>query len=835
MPDLPSGTVTFLFTDIEGSTKLLHELGEAYADALAEHRRLLREVFALYRGVEVDSQGDAFFCAFARATDAIAAATEAQHALAEGPIRVRMGLHTGEPQLSEDGYVGIEVHQAARIAAAGHGGQLLVSQTTQQLLGTDVELRDLGEHRLKDLFQPVRLYQLGGDEFPPLRSLHQTNLPIAATPLVGRSRELADVLDLLRANRLLTLTGPGGVGKTRLALQAAAEVIDDFRDGVWLVELAALRDPDLVLQSVAQTLGVKEPQTMGWYLREKQLLLVLDNFEQLLEAAPSLARLLREAPRVRLLVTSRALLHLSGEHEFLVPTLADEAALRLFGERARAVRPLFAQDEHLPEICQRLDNLPLAIELAAARANVLTTKELLRRLEPRLPLLTRGARDRPKRQRTLRATIDWSYDLLTPEEQSLFARLAAFTGGFSLEAAETVARASVDTLQSLVEKSLLWERGERFSMLETIHEYALERLVACGEHEHVARRHAEFYLALAERLHEPWSRSRLEREESAWMDQADSDHDNLRTSLAWFIENKDADAALRLFTPLAVFWDLRAHVPEGRRWAERTLSLDGQASPRLRAKALGSAGLLAFHGNDLAAAAELFEQGLALSRRLGDKWSVAQSLMGSTTVAIAQQNFAQAKSQCAESHAIFRELEYRPGLQWTLHLLGYIERELGHHSEARRLMEESITLATDTHLRVMTIHGLGDLSLEANNFDEAEKAYRDALTSAQELKSSRDIAYCLAGLACVAAGLGDPARAGRLWGAAESVEESAGVRMMAFERGRYERRLDELDGPTLASAVQAGRSMSVGEAVAYALEYRRPLVEVAAAGSAERR
>src|SRR5439155_10968860 len=342
MRQLPTGTVTFLFTDIEGSTRLLHELGDSYVDALADHRRLLREVFDRHDGVEVDTQGDAFFVAFGRAKDALAAATEARQALSEGPIRVRVGLHTGEPVITEEGYVGIDVHRAARVAAAGHGGQVLVSQTTRDLLGSDVELRDLGEHRLRDLAEPQRLYQLGDREFPALKSLNPSNLPVQPTPLIGREVELGDVLELVRAYRLVTLIGPGGSGKTRLALQAAAELVGEFRDGVWFVALASLRDPRLVLPTIAQTLGVREPQTAAEYLRTKETLLVLDNLEQLLDAVPTLAELLRSAAGLKLLVTSRASLRLSGEREFAVPPLTDEEAVALFTERARAIKPTAA-------------------------------------------------------------------------------------------------------------------------------------------------------------------------------------------------------------------------------------------------------------------------------------------------------------------------------------------------------------------------------------------------------------------------------------------------------------------------------------------------------------
>ena len=471
---LPSGTVTFLFTDVEGSTRLLHDLGaEAYAEALAEHRRIVRDAFTAHGGFEVDTQGDAFFVAFPTAPGALAAAAEATRSLAEGPIKVRMGLHTGTPVLTDEGYVGADVHRAARIAAAGHGGQILVSAATAQLLATD-NLRDLGLHRLKDLTAPERIYQLGSDDYPPLKTLHQTNLPNPATPFLGRGAELADIAALLVRDdvRIVTLTGPGGTGKTRLALQAAASAADAFPGGVWWVPLAPLRDPALVIESAAQALGASGD--LAEHIGERTLLLLLDNFEHLTAAAGDLSPLLHKCPNVVLLVTSRESLHLAGEHEYAVDPLEPSQSVELFLTRALAVKRDFAAGDEVAEICARLDHLPLAIELAAARVKILSLRALLERLEQRLPVLAGGARDLPERQRTLRATIEWSHELLTDDERRMFARLAVFRGGCTLESAEAVAGADLDTLQSLVDKSLVRLRGARFWMLETIREFALE-------------------------------------------------------------------------------------------------------------------------------------------------------------------------------------------------------------------------------------------------------------------------------------------------------------------------------------------------------------------------
>jgi predicted ATPase len=466
---LPAGTVTFLFTDVEGSTKLLDQVGEErYELLLADHRAALRQAFTRHGGVEVDTQGDAFFYAFTDAKDALASAVEGQAALTGGPIAVRMGLHSGEARRAAEGYVGREVHRAARIAAAGHGGQILVSGAAAELAGGD--FLDLGEHRLKDFAKSVPLFQVGTDLFPPLRTISNTNLPSPASRFVGRDKELGEVVALLRDGaRLLTLTGPGGSGKTRLAVEAASELVPAFKAGVFWVGLAPLQDASLVPVAIAETLGAKDG--LADHIEERELMLLLDNLEHVIDAAPELASLVERCPNLRLLVTSRALLRVRGEVEYAVPPLTLPEAAELFCERSKLPRT-----ESVDELCRRLDNLPLAVELAAARTNVLAPPQILERLSKRLDLL-RGGRDAETRQQTLRTTIEWSYDLLEPEEKTLFERLAVFRGGWTLEAAEQVCDADVDLLGSLVDKSLArrWS-ADRFGMLETIREFAAERL-----------------------------------------------------------------------------------------------------------------------------------------------------------------------------------------------------------------------------------------------------------------------------------------------------------------------------------------------------------------------
>jgi predicted ATPase/class 3 adenylate cyclase len=524
MSELPAGTVTLLFTDMEGSTRLLQQLGGGYANVLADCRELLRQVFAQYHGHEVDTQGDAFFVVFARATDAVAVAAAIQRPLAEHPwpsgtsVRVRIGLHTGEPRLTADGYIGMDVHHAARIMSAGHGGQILLSQTTHDLVAQHLPactfLQDLGEHRLKDLQRPSHLFQLSleglSTDFPPLKTLdtHPNNLPIQPTPFIGREKEVASVTQLLRRPdvRLVTLSGPGGVGKTRLALQVAAEICEEFTDGVFVVALAPVNAPEQVVSALAQTLGIGGSSDLPLVslleaaLKEKQLLLLLDNFEQVVDAAVMVAKLLAACPRLKVLVTSRMGLHVRAEHELVVPPLSVPTlkqlpdlkafshyeAVALFLERAQAIRPDFSvTDANAPAvaaICTHLDGLPLAIELAAARVKHFSPHTLLTRLRQGLSVLSGGARDLPVRQQTLRGAIAWSYDLLSPEEQQLFRHLAVFVDGWSLEAAEALCMArgglSADMLEgmaSLVDKSLLRQEeqatGEtRFWMLQTLRE-----------------------------------------------------------------------------------------------------------------------------------------------------------------------------------------------------------------------------------------------------------------------------------------------------------------------------------------------------------------------------
>ena len=610
--EAPRGTVTLMFSDIEGSTRLLRRVGKSYADLLATHHELVREAFGRHRGYEVDMQGDAFFVAFASAGDAVAAAADAQRALAGhawpdgNEIRIRIGLHTGEPSFLDGRYVGLDVHHGARVMSSAHGGQVVLSESTRALLDEDVRLRDLGAHRLKDLAEPQHLYQLELDglpgEFPPLNTLDNrpTNLPALTSTFVGRARELTEVEELLARPdlRLLTLMGPGGAGKTRLALQAAAEVAETFPGGVFFVPLAAVRDWELVVPAIARAIGLREYpgqttlEALTDYVRGRDLLLVLDNLEQVLPAAPVISLLLESAPGLRVLATSRVRLHLSGERTYAVSPLQRSEAVNLFVERARAADASFEltaeNGEAVAEICSRLDGLPLAIELAAPRVRMLPPAALLRRLDQRLSILTGGAQDLDERQRTLRAAIEWSHDLLLDDEKALFAVLGSFVGGCRLEAAEALCDLSgsgsgdlLDAVGSLVDKSLLHRRtdsdGEpRFWMLETIREYAFEMLQESGDAEDARRRNAAWFADEAERL-DLGSRT---RDRGPCFARLDDEYANIAAAIDFAREARDAELMLRLATALSGFWATRGYIAEGRRALEDAFAIADRRPPR---------------------------------------------------------------------------------------------------------------------------------------------------------------------------------------------------------------------------------------------------------------
>jgi predicted ATPase/class 3 adenylate cyclase len=678
--DLPSGTVTFLFTDVEGSTRLLHELGtDRYAAALAEHRGMVREAFRVHGGVEVDTQGDAFFVAFPSAREAVAAARDAQEALTARSISVRMGIHTGIPRLTEEGYVGVDVHRAARIGACGHGGQVLVSAATAAQVSGE-GLRNLGEHRLKDFEETVSLYQLGEGSFPPLKTISNTNLPRPASSFVGRDKEVAELASLLRdGTRLLTLTGPGGSGKTRLAIEAAAELVPELKAGVFWVGLATLRDPALVTETIAATLGAKHG--LAEHIGQRELLLLLDNLEQVVEAAPELAELVEACPSLRLLVTSRELLRVRGELEYSVLPLAEADAMELFCMRSRA-----GPDETVRELCRALDNLPLALELAAAHVKVLTVEEILGRLDGSLDVLTSRARDAPERQRTLRATIEWSYDLLDEKERTLFARLGVFSGSFDLQTAEDVSEADLETVTSLLDKSLLRQADEgRFFLLETIREFAVERLGATGDSDTWRQRHAQHYLDLAERD------ANESGERPAVMQRFERDHNNLRAALRWFDQSRQADNHLRLVAALDEFWDVRGHLREGRAHIEAALANSGSQSPALRMEVLAAASDFARIQGDVAQARAYSQESLDLAQRVGEPFGIARALHELGEAAMEDEQFDQAVALFERAVSVAQQAG-RSGVGSIVNM-GYVALAQGDYERGKALSEQGLALA----------------------------------------------------------------------------------------------------------------------------------------------
>jgi predicted ATPase len=803
--ELPTGTVTFLFTDVEGSTKLLHELGrDAYADVLAEHRRAIRAAVAAHGGVEVDTQGDAFFVAFPTAPGALAAAAAARDAL---EIPVRMGLHSGTPLLTDEGYVGSDVHRAARIAAAGHGRQILVSSSTAALVIAE-QLSDLGPHRLKDLSAPERIYQLGNEEFPPLRSLHQTNLPVPATPFLGREHELPQVLQLLEGSRLLTLTGPGGTGKTRLALQAAALASERYPDGVWWVPLAPLRDPQLVLTTASQTLGARNGPAE--HIADKSMLLLLDNFEQVVDAAPDVAELVAACPNLDVLVTSRERLHVSGEQDYPVPPLDHDEGVEFFLARAHAVAPDFEADEAVTEICRRLDDLPLALELAAARVTALSPSQLLDRLERRLPLLTGGARDLPERQRTLRATIEWSYELLSDEEQRLFNRLAVFSGGCRLDAAEAVADADLDTLQSLVDKSLVRHSHDRYWMLETIHEYASQFV-----DDDLRRRHAEYFVALADE-----SYMNLGADPGDWLERLDLERANCRAAFEWLMNADETQRALELVGGLGRFWYQRGDSGEGLRAMEGALAAD--TSPTLaRARALHGASVLFVVRRDTDAAAARATEALELHRALGHEWGVAYSLFMLGHIALDKREWEAARERLSENVALFEAIGDDHMRLLAKFNLAWAYAQLGDHERDRALVAEVEREARASGNKRVLTAALGSAALhqqEDGHTTEALATLRQAFALAQETGERTELPEMLSRMAWVLASADRHAQAARLLAKATEMHQETGSGDRPWIADRDEETLAvlkaNLDGAAFERAWNEGVALSEGGAVA---------------------
>ncbi|HET7676704.1 MAG TPA: AAA family ATPase [Candidatus Limnocylindrales bacterium] len=879
MPELPTGTVTFLFTDIEGSTRLLTDAGSQYGALLEEHRRLIRDAVEGSGGTIFGTEGDAVFAVFERAGAAIAAAADMQRALREHPwpngrqVRVRTGIHSGEVTLTDGGYVGLTIHEVARISAAGHGGQVLVSGATRELAADaqlpSVELRDVGEHRLRDVSHSIRLYQLVGeglpDQFPPLRTVatRTDNLPRQLTAFIGRD-EVDLGKRLLAGTRLLTFTGPGGTGKTRLAIQLAAELSEEFSDGVVFVALDAVRDPELVPSAIASALGLPPPGGQATaplarvidYLRDRSVLLVLDNFEQVVEGAQTVAQLLRDAGQVKVLASSRVPLRISGEQELPIPPLrlpqddgvtAEQArgseAVSLFVARASAVRPGFSLTDDntraVVDIVRRLDGLPLAIELAAARLRVLSVDAIRDRLDERLALLTGGARDLSARQQTIRGSIDWSYELLGPADRDLFERFGVFATGACLVEAEPICGPPtelggevLDGLISLTEISLMRPvagaiEEPRFAMLATIREYAHDRLAGRSEAEAVRRRHAQTYLALVEQaapqLFGPRGKLMLDRLEQ--------DHDNLRLALDWALDRGEAGFALRFLAGIWRFWQMRGHLLEAWERAQRVLALpnlQGEA-PELRARALTAAGGIAYWREDGSAAHLLYRDALELARASGDRALLAEALTNfgyvpepnqaaSSGLAIGGRPFFE------EAIGLYRELGDRGGLAMAIGALAMSRIRVGELVGARPLVEESLALARETGNGFAigwSLFGLSQVAYFEGRLQEALRNGVEALAVFHEAGDLSAIPVMLVGLSAVAAqSTGAPDPVWRLRGAGAALSKRFGVVWddSVLAHLRITPLLRPTDDPDAQRAWDAGAAMSVDEAVRYAVE-----------------
>lgn len=864
--------MTFLFTDIQGSTELLHELGPDFLPLRNRHDRAIRAAIEQGDGIEIATEGDSFFAVFPTAVGAVHAAVAAQRALAGAPeasgrrMEVRMGLHTGDGRLGGDSYVGIDVHRAARISAAGHGGQVLLSDATRGLVESQLPagatLRDLGSHRLKDLPHPEHLHDLViaglNADFPSLRTMsgRPTNLPTPLTRFIGRAREMADLSDLLARERIVTLAGPGGTGKTRLAIEAARSLADRYPDGTWFVALEAVRDAALVLPTIATILEVHDQPgrpisaVLGEYLAPRHALVLLDNLEQVIEAAPDIGGLLAAAPGLDVLATSREPLSIAGEHVYQVPPLdlpaepgvptardlAPNDAVELFVERASAARSDFiltdANAPAIAAICRRLDGLPLAIELAAARINILTPDQIVARLDHRLALLAGSRRDLPERQRTLRGAIDWSYDLLAGPEQAFFRRMSVFSGGAELDAIQVVVDAegalgsdALELASGLVDRSLLrlvpGGDQNRIDMLETIREYAAEHLAASSAEETETRaRHADYYRDLAEassRLLTAAGRDQI-------LDRLDRELANFRAAIAWSLEARIPETGLRIAVALREFWQVRNRILEGRRALEALLAASaGDGATTLRFRAFSVAGGLAGWHGDYERSLDLVKEAGALAEATGSRrqLAVATSGLGWATMG-SRPTFARERYE--DAIALARELGDEQILFRALQGLALTCMRLGDLGAARRSVLESISLGDslgEVHNNALNRIALG--AIEAREGDPAAGKRRMAgpLRELREAGGHAGLSIALDSLATLIMGEGDLEHGAILAAAADRLRREAGGGPSAATvdiEEPLDRARRTMAAPDFERAVAAGRALTTDEAVALALE-----------------
>ncbi len=884
---LPTGTVTFLFTDIEGSTRLVQALGDGWVPVLEAHNRLVGQAIEEHGGVVVKTEGDSFFAVFPGAADALTASLQAQHALMEhewpsnGAVRVRMGLHTGLGALGASDYVGLDVHRAARIADSAHGGQVVLSEPTavlvERTLPTDVTLRDLGKHRLKDLAEPETIFQLVAKglqaDFPLLRTLDAipNNLPRLLTTFVGRERELDEAVRLLETTRMLTFTGPGGTGKTRLSLQVAAEVADGFSDGVFFVDLAPLSDVEMLPARILETLGIQasargeSPEMrLQTQLSDKAVLIILDNFEQLLDGAPLIAGMLRAAPRAKLLVTSRAPLRISGEQELPVPPLdvsglgvgddvsrlMESEAIRLFTDRAMSVRPDFRLTTEIApvviELVRRLDGLPLAIELVASRLRLLTVDQILSRLGA--SMLSSGSVDLPARQRTIQSAIAWSHDLLGPSGGRLFARFSVFNGGARLEEIEVVCGPAedlgeevIDVLSSLVDQSLIFRVDDamrvgsppRFRMLHVIREYAVDRLQESGEEADLSRRHLVAYTDLVESA----APHLLRKDRKEWLDLLEREHDNINSALDWAVVSGETDLALRLAAGAWRFWQARGHLHEARTRLDQVLAMEG-GEQRCRAKAVEALGGILWWLSEMNEVVVVYQQALEMQRRLGDPKEIANALYN-VALSLAfgdNQDFDAANDALNEAERLYTELDDVGGLgdvEWARgNLIAYtaVFPEHARGSGAPHSLDlaiEHTKRSIDYYNQAGNEFGMGwglfevgDMSRRLGDYEQAWEYQSRGLALFADHDDVSGVVLLLAAIAGLALALGDRRRALRLAGAFHRLRITSGTEIVRSEINRIEGlEYEVLEALTGDEAIQyrEGQAMSLEHAVAYAL------------------
>jgi predicted ATPase/class 3 adenylate cyclase len=866
MSELPTGTVTFFFSDIEGSTRLLQQCGDRWPTLLERHSQLLRAAFAAHGGIELSTEGDSFFAVFPSASEGVLAAIDAQRAFAEEPwpaetpVRIRIGLHTGEGTLSGANYVGLDVHRAARIMSAAHGAQVLVSATTRELVHgavpDGVDLVDIGEHRLRDLPEAERLFTAVAPglqrSFPPPRgvAVAVANLPAELTSFVGREEEIRRVIDLLAEHRVVTLTGPGGTGKTRLSVRVALEARDTNPDGVYFVPLADIREVELVLPTIGHVVGLVDPgrsplERLSEHLAEKQAMLVLDNLEQVIDAARDVAELLGRATNVRVLCTSRSPLHIYGEVEFPVPplpmpdprevppdaTIVRYPAVALFVERARAVRPDFAVSDDnaaaVAEICWRLDGLPLAVELAAARIRLLTPQAIAERLVHRLEVGGGGGRDRPERQQSLRGAISWSYELLDDDERRFFAAVATFRGGADLDAIAAVTSDDgvdpLDAVASLVDKSLIRQEelpdgSVRFGMLETIREYAEERLVERDDAEATRRRHAVHYLELAERL------SPRLFDDKAALDRMEREHDNLRAAITWSQERGEIELALRFLPACWRFWQIRFHLPEAAERATRTVNLPGvEEHPALLAAAEEATGGILYWQGDFNSARHHYERALEIQRSIGDDAAVANALYNAASSYIIDLESVgsgvdpRGLAYVREALELYRRIGDRHGEGRVLWASMDAHVFNGERDRARAVGREVLDIfreVGDRFMEAWTEYMLGTNENLAGEGKTAAAHMRRALDYFAENEDRSGYSLAFDGFAASAYHQGMVEVAMRLTGAASALQQTGGSELGKLNREWSDFHPERLlEDPRMAAEYEAGKMMEPAAAI----------------------